>query len=92
MYEVLSTLENKKLKFFETLIEKYEDILENSDFEQNHYSRTAIGIYKLGHDSIRLTKWLAYYDRFYDGNKNYYDLMGSVLKCLNEIPWWRILR
>ena len=50
---------------------------ENPDFEQNYYSRTAIGIYKIGHDAIRLTKWLAYYDRSYYESINYYDLMGS---------------
>ena len=31
-------------------------MLENSDFEQKYWSRTATGIYKLGHDSIRLMK------------------------------------
>ena len=30
--------------------------LENSDFEQNHWSRTTESIYKIGHDSIRLMK------------------------------------
>ena len=29
------------------------------DFEQEYYSRTAIGILKIGHDSIRIMKWLA---------------------------------
>ena len=38
IYEVLSTLENKKLKINNILIEKYKDMLENPDFEQNHYS------------------------------------------------------
>ena len=58
---------------------------ENSDFEQDHWSRTAEGIYKIGQDSIRLIKWKTYYDRSYHENINYYDLMGSVLNCLNEI-------
>ena len=60
-------------------------MLENPDFEQDHYSRTSTGVYKIGHDSIRLMKGLAYYDRSYYKNINYYDLMGSVLKYLNEI-------
>ena len=47
------------MKINNILIEKYEDMLENLDFEQNYYSRTAIGIYKIGHDAIRLMKWLA---------------------------------
>ena len=38
-------------------------MLENSDFEQNYWSRTATGIYKIGFDSIRSMKWICYYDR-----------------------------
>ena len=38
-------------------------MLEKPDFEQDFYSGTAMGIYKIGHDSIRIMKWLAYYDR-----------------------------
>ena len=52
LYEVLSTLKNKKLKINKILIEKYKDKLENPDFEQNHYSRTAEGVYKIKHDSF----------------------------------------
>ena len=62
-------------------------MLENSDFEQNYWSRTATGIYKTGHDSIRLMKWIYYYDRsYYEKKINYYDLMGSVCKYSNDIP------
>ena len=63
IYEVLSTLKNKKLKINNTLIDIYKNMIENPDFEQNHWSRTAEGIYKIGHDSIRLVKWIFYYDR-----------------------------
>ena len=62
IYKVLSTLKNKKLKINNTLIEKYKNMLENSDFEKNYWSRTAKGIYKIGHDSIRLMKFICYYD------------------------------
>ena len=31
------------------LIEEYKDMLENPDFEQKFYSRTATGNYKIGH-------------------------------------------
>ena len=55
------------------------------DFEQDIYSRTAVGIYKIGHDSIRLLKWLVCYGRSHHENTNYYDSMGSALKYLNEI-------
>ena len=85
IYEVLSTLKNKKLKINSILIEKYKNMLENSDFEQNYWSRTAIGLYKIGHDSIRLMKQICYYDRSYYENFNYDDLVGSILSCLNEI-------
>ena len=59
---------------------------ENQDFEQNDYSKTAIGIYKIGYDAIRLMKWLAYYDKYYE-IINYFDLMCSICKflILNEI-------
>ena len=77
IYEVLSTLNNKKSKINNTLIDTYKDMLLNPDFEQNKYSRTSSGIYKIAHDSIRLMKWVCYYDRSYYENINYYDMMGS---------------
>ena len=60
-------------------------MLDNPDFEQYYFSRTAKGIYKIGRDSISLMKWLADYDRSCYESINYYDLMASVLTCLNEI-------
>ena len=48
-------------------------MLNNPDFEQDFWSKTAEGIYKIGHDSIRLRKWLIYYDRSYYDNMNYID-------------------
>ena len=85
IYKVLSTLKNKKLEINNILIEKYEHMLGNPDFEQNHWSRTATGFNKIGHDSIRLMKWICYYDRSHYENVNYYDLMVSICKHLNEI-------
>ena len=32
---------------------------------------------KIGHDSMRLTKWLAYFDRYYE-NIKLYDLIAAV--------------
>ena len=81
----LSTLKNKKLKINNILIEKYKSMLDNSDFEQNYWSKTATGVYKIGHDSIRLKKWICYYDRFYYENINYYNLLGSLCNHSNEI-------
>ena len=85
IYEILSTLKNKKLKINNTLIDIYIDMLKNPNFEQNKYSLTSTGIYKIAHDSVRLMKWICYYDRSFYENVNYYDLMGSICKYLNEI-------
>ena len=84
IYKVLSKLKNKKLKINNTLIEIYKDMLKNPDFEQNKYSLTSTGIYKIGYDSIRLMKWICYYDRSYNENINYYDMMGSICICLKN--------
>ena len=56
-------LKKKKLKLNNTLIEIYKDMIKNPDFEQNYWSRTSTGIYKIGHDSIRLMKRICSYDR-----------------------------
>ena len=58
IYKVLSALKNKKLKTNNILSEKYKDMLENPNFEQNKYSITSTGIYKIGHDSFILMKWI----------------------------------
>ena len=56
IYKILSTLKNKKLKTSNNLIEIYKDMLKNPNFEQNKYSLTSTGIYKNGHNSIRIMK------------------------------------
>ena len=33
-------------------------MLKNPNFEQNKYSITSTGVYKIAHDSIRLMKWI----------------------------------
>ena len=60
-------------------------MIKNSDFEQDCWSRTAQGVYKKGHDSIRLMKWICYYDRSFYETIKYYDLMAIICKHLNEI-------
>ena len=54
-------------------------MIKSSDFEQDYWSRTATGVYKIGHDAIRSLKWLIYYDRSYYDNMKYLNLMGSFL-------------
>ena len=44
----------------------------DKDFEQNHFSLTTKGTYKIGHNSIRLKKKMAYHNRYYD-NFNFFD-------------------
>ena len=83
IYKVLSVLKNKKLKINVILSNIYKDLLKNPNFEQNYWSRKASGIYKIGHESIRLMKWICFYDRSYYENINYYDLMGSICEFLN---------
>ena len=56
----------------------------DEDLKQDYYSRTPKSIYKIGHESIRLVKWRAYCDKYYE-NISYYDSMTSVLSCPNEI-------
>ena len=84
LYEVLS---NKKLKkkLNKILIENYKDVYEYPDFGKDYWSRTAKGVFEIGHVSIRLKKWLIYYDGSHYDKLKYYDLMGSVLKYINEI-------
>ena len=76
--EVLSTLKRKKLKVKNILFEKSKDILEILDFEKEYWSRKSTGVYKIGYDSVRLKKSLTFYDKYFYGNVNYYDLMGSI--------------
>ena len=45
------------------LTDKYKNMNENLDFDQNCYSRTAVRNNKIGYDIFRLKKWLAYFDR-----------------------------
>ena len=63
-------MKNKELKINNTLIEIFKDMLKNPNFEQNYWSRTSKGIYKIGHDSVRLMKFICYYNRSYYENIN----------------------
>ena len=60
-------------------------MLENPNFEQNKYSITSTGVYKISHDNIRLMKWICHYDPIFNEKINYYDLIGSICKFLYEI-------
>ena len=60
--EAVSKLKNK-YKVNKILIEKYKDINENPDFEQNYYSKTSTAIHNYGHAGIKILKCLACYDR-----------------------------
>ena len=79
----LSSLKNRKLKINNMIIDKYKVMLENPDFEQGYWSRTAESIYSIGHDSIRKMNWLIYYNRSCYDRMIYFDLMGSIVKTVN---------
>ena len=36
------------------------------DFEQSYWSRIGKSFYKLRHDSIKILKWMAFYDKYYE--------------------------
>ena len=68
--------------FKKELVENYKNV--DGDFEKNYNSRTAESIYRIEHDSKRLSKWLAYFDIYYE-DINYFDLLASALSALNEM-------
>ena len=43
-------------------------MLKNPNSQQNKYSINSTGRYKIGHDCIRLMKWICCYDRSYYEN------------------------
>ena len=51
---------NKTQKIKQKELISWKKKLMDKDFEQNHYSRTAKGIYKVGYASLNLVKWMAY--------------------------------
>ena len=55
----------------------------DEDFQQNYFGKTARGIGRKGHVSIRLWKCMAYCEYFHE-IINYFDLMASVLSFLNK--------
>ena len=59
-------------------------MLESPDSEQNYYSRTATGFYKIEHDSFKIMNRISYYGRSCYEKKNYYDMMASILLCLKK--------
>ena len=81
-FDVLSRIRDRKLRIKIEVTEKNKNIDEK--FGQSHYYRTAIGIYKIGHNSSRLEKWIAYYHRYYP-NMICFDLMTSILKYSNDL-------
>ena len=40
-------------------------MLENPNFEQDKFSITSTGFYKIAHDNIQIIKWICYYDKSY---------------------------
>ena len=59
-------------------------MLEKPDFEQDYWSKTSQGVYKVGLDPFRLMEWLTNYERSFYRNITYDDLLGSVLKYIKK--------
>ena len=62
----------------------------NPDFEDNYFSEIVEGIQKDGHYSIRILKGSCYAVRSVHENSKNFDLMVTVLTCLNEVSFWWI--
>ena len=60
-------------------------MLKKPDFLQDYSSELATGVYKSGHVSIKLLKWICYFDRSFYENLNYFDLMGSLCRYFIQI-------
>ena len=74
------------MKIIKLILEKNIGMNLNAVFERKLYSRTAGDIYKIGHDSIRLLKWLAKFDRSFYENINYYVWMANkIISLKNDI-------
>ena len=67
--------DKKNLKGKGEVVEKYKNM--DEDFEQNCVCGTAKCLYRIRHHSIRLMKWIAFYDENYE-DINYFDLKASV--------------
>ena len=72
------------MKINKILKQKNKGMKENPDFEQNYYSKSSEGIFRTGHDSVRLMKWLDFYGRSCYENIIHYDIIFTVLIFLNE--------
>ena len=48
------------------------------NFEQNQFSLTARNFYRVGHDSFKLTEWMAFFDKSHE-KINYFESMASAL-------------
>ena len=71
-----TSINNKKLNINKELVEIC--YVMDGNFEQDYYSRTAAGSYRIGHGSIRLLEWMAFYDIYYEKLK-FFDLLASGL-------------
>ena len=65
VFEVLSELKNKKSEIKSEIKDEIKNTNENSDFGQYYCSVTARSNYKIGYQSLPLTNWMGYYDKFY---------------------------
>ena len=68
----LLLLRKTKINFNDTLIEKYNNLL---NYDSNIVD--ANGVWRYGYEALRLVKWLQS-DKYYD-NINYFDLTNTIM-------------
>ena len=83
-----STKVEKGKKFINELVEKYKKM--DKDFEQNYCSRTTKGIYRVEVEYIRLMKWMASYDKYYE-NISFLIYWQKINLVRIKRPQWYIL-
>ena len=69
-FDILSTMESKKLNVKNEVVEKYSNM--DAEFEQTFSSGAAKIFYENGHDFIGLLQWIPYFDRYFE-KLNYFD-------------------
>ena len=69
---ILLLLKKSKLNFNDTLLEKYNNLL---NYDSNIVDANGVWLY--GYEALRLVKWLQS-DKYYD-NINYFDLIYTIM-------------
>ena len=66
MFEVLQYSKTQKIKIKNEIIEKYKNLEEHPDCEQDYHCRKVIGMNKNAYDIIPVMQWMAYYHHYHE--------------------------